>query len=544
MKRKIIITAAGLSMGIVLANSVTYLPVLPSLVKTNKLHAASIEDVKQDFSIFTRANNEDVKDGLTAAVDFPTAANNLLGYAAYFHIFANSAHLTAHVHGNVAVANFSGTSNFGTGIHKKSLEKDIHYIQDLESIPNSSFVDKNDTRDNKVVFGNALNLDVSGHKMTVNGIDLDHLTKEEIYQDKDDNKYIDFDNVFQLLNAQSMNLVKRESDAKQLNRNDFPDENNRVINLKDYTPNADNEIIVNLSADVLTLDRRIIINGIDTEKSGTTVIINVDTEGVDTYDMKSPIWIRYNNGEYRYNKETDVFDDNHLLWNFYDSKSSDTLYRGTIKMNATFQGSVLAPAADITLKHNFDGNIVANNVHVKGGETHRWDLQDSSEEITEFPDVDPPGPTYPETPDPGNPETPGPTDPDNPDVTDPSDPDPDDIDIDEDLKPETNGGSENPVPDLIPDPDLTTDGDKVDESSVITQGTSEAENPLTNTMVETLAKEVSARNIDTGVSNVTNSDNETSEGFLPKMGISKSGVLGFLGASLMTIIGTFGYKRR
>ncbi|AYE37908.1 choice-of-anchor A family protein [Companilactobacillus zhachilii] len=580
MKRKVMLTAAGLSIGLGAAKSVVHAPILPDLLKARSLDAADLGELEKNFSILNRINNDAVQDGGKAKDDFPTANNNLLNYAAYFHIFANSASLNVHTNGNVAVGVFDGVDNFGTKIHEKTLEKDIHYIQDLSKIANSSFVDKTDTRNNKVVFGNSLKLDTLGHKLTVNGIDLDHLSLEELYQDKDDNKYIDFDIAFSFLRSQSTNLSGMESEKEQVTNTQFPDFNKRVIELKDYTPNKDNIIVVNLSSEVLKMNTPIIIDGIDKDKAGTTVIINVDTNGDNEYSMQSPIKIRYNDGTERNNHETEHFDDNHLLWNFYNSQANDKLYRGVIEMNATFQGSVLAPAATVNVHHNLDGNIVANDVNIVGGETHRWDFQDESDEVTVIPDPDPtdpenpgpkdPDPTDPEDPDPKDPDPtnpedpdpkdPDPTDPEDPGPTDPDTPDPDDLDIDDpNLKPDTDGGAENPDPDdldiddpnLKPDtdggaenpfPDLTPDNENSAGGETVTQGVSNPDNPLTTTRVETLAREVSANSsTPSSGSAVTNS---ASEGFLPRTGVVKSGALGLLGAALMTVIGVFGYKRK
>jgi hypothetical protein len=575
MKRKVMLTAAGLSIGLGAAKSVVHAPILPDLLKARSLDAADLGELEKNFSILNRINNDAVQDGGKAKDDFPTANNNLLNYAAYFHIFANSASLNVHTNGNVAVGVFDGVDNFGTKIHEKTLEKDIHYIQDLSKIANSSFVDKTDTRNNKVVFGNSLKLDTLGHKLTVNGIDLDHLSLEELYQDKDDNKYIDFDIAFSFLRSQSTNLAGMESEKEQVSDDQFPDFNKRVIELKDYTPNKDNIIVVNLAADVLALDKPITIDGISKEKDGTTVIINVDTEGNNDYIMNSEIKIKYNDGTERSNHETEHFDDNHLLWNFYDSHANDKLYQGTVEMCSKFQGSVLAPAATVNVHHNLDGNIIANDVNVVGGETHRWDFQDESDEVTVIPDPDPenpgpkdpdpedpdptdpedpdptdpedpdpadpedPDPTDPEDPDPTDPEDPDPTDPEDPDPTDPDTPDPDDLDIDDpNLKPDTDGGAENPFPDLTPD----TEDSGSDDEQTVTQGVSNPDNPLTTTRVETLAREVSANSsTPSSGSAVTNS---ASEGFLPRTGVVKSGALGLLGAALMTVIGVFGYKRK
>jgi len=118
------------------------------------------------------------------------------------------------------------------------------------------------------------------------------------------------------------------------------------------------------------------------------IIINVDTKGANSYDVNSQIKLIYNDGDAnnnveRPNQETEYFDDNHLLWNFYDSTASDKLYTGQVNINRPFQGSVLAPRATVDIGANLDGNIVADKVYVNG-ETHRWDLQDHSDQETEY----------------------------------------------------------------------------------------------------------------------------------------------------------------
>ncbi|MCP9316845.1 hypothetical protein KBX20_03435 [Lactobacillus helveticus] len=46
----------------------------------------------------------------------------------------------------------------------------------------------------------------------------------------------------------------------------------------------------------------------------------------------------------------------------------------------------MAPNAVVTLNVNVDGNIVAEVVNVKGGESHRWDLQPSKPKVPKLPD--------------------------------------------------------------------------------------------------------------------------------------------------------------
>lgn len=94
-------------------------------------------------------NNPDVKDGGTFANDIskysssPSTGldlhpeNNELYYAAYFHIFANEAHLSAHTNGNVAVGTLDGGVNFGTNIKENLVDYDVSYIQKIKNIASS-----------------------------------------------------------------------------------------------------------------------------------------------------------------------------------------------------------------------------------------------------------------------------------------------------------------------------------------------------------------------------------------------------------------------
>ena len=152
--------------------------------------------------------------------------------------------------------------------------------------------------------------------------------------------------------------------------------NQRVIDVTDMQPDADGHIVINLSADVLNTSTPLTIKGLSADADGNTVIINVDTAGATNYQVNSQIKIIYDDGTERNNKETEDFGDNHLLWNFYDSTASDKLATGVISVDRPFQGSILAPAAEIDANQNIDGNIIANKVNVKA-ETHRWDLQDN-----------------------------------------------------------------------------------------------------------------------------------------------------------------------
>lgn len=319
--------------------------------------------------------------------DFPDL-DNLLGVSSVFHIFAREAELNAHTNGNVAVQNLIGNVNFGTNIIEELLDKDISYIQNLTNIAGSSFVSAGDTRENKVIFGDGIEVDISNpNRPMVNGVYIDHLLASEVYQDQNGQTYIDFDAEFAKLKALNESLANTASEATYSN-SDFDDLNKRVIDVSTMTPNANNQIVINVTPDVLAGDTPLTISGLSPDADGTTVIINVDTGGQSDYTIKSQIKIVYSDGTERNNQETEDFGDNHLLWNFYDSTASDKQYGGTINVNAPFQGSVLAPSATVVANQNLDGNIIADKVIVNA-ETHRWDLQDNtdSEDEPEYEDV-------------------------------------------------------------------------------------------------------------------------------------------------------------
>ncbi|CAM3124319.1 collagen-binding domain-containing protein [Lactiplantibacillus plajomi] len=335
-----------------------------------------------------KSENSAVKDGGNVEDDYPDL-HNLLGISSQFHIFAREAELNAHTNGNVAVETLIGNVNFGTNITEELLDKDISYIQNITNIANSSFVSKGNKRVNKVIFGKDIEIDVSNpNRPKVNGEYIDHLLAEEVYQDKNGNVYIDFDKEFAKLEKLSGSLSAINPHVNY-NNSDFEDMNNRVIDVTDLEPDEDGHIIINLSADVLANSTPLTIKGLSADKDGHTVIINVDTEGNQDYHVNSQIKVIYDDGTERNNKETEDFGDNHLLWNFYDSTASDKLATGTISVDRPFQGSVLAPKAEIVANQNLDGNIIADKV-VVNAETHRWDLQDNVDNKKDPDDFDKP----------------------------------------------------------------------------------------------------------------------------------------------------------
>lgn len=393
----------------------------------------SAQTVATTLSQAVAQANDAVADGGNVTDDYPDL-HNMLGVSSQFHIFAREAELHAHTNGNIAVQNLVGNVNFGTNIIEELLDKDISYIQNITNIAGSSFVSAGETRSNKVIFGENIDIDVSNpNRPMVNGVYIDHLLASEVYQDKDGNVYIDFDAEFAKLEKLSASLSEQTANATYSN-DSFDDMNQRVIDVTDMEPDADGHIVINLSADVLNTSTPLTIKGLSADPDGNTVIINVDTAGSTNYQVNSQIKIIYDDGTERNNQETEDFGDNHLLWNFYDSTASDKLATGVISVDRPFQGSILAPAAEIDANQNIDGNLIANKVNVKA-ETHRWDLQDNVDNENDPDtdtntdgdgDTDEPGTSEPEDPEPVEPGGPAPVDPEEPGTNEPepSDPEP------------------------------------------------------------------------------------------------------------------------
>jgi len=367
-----------------------------SIAKNGFNNVATTQSASKSTAV-TQSANSDIPDGGHVGNDFFNEDSNQLGYASNFHIFANEAYLKTHTNGNVAVGDFYGYVNFGTNIIDGTLEKEVSYIQSPHNIASSSFVNSNENRANKVVFGENNDIDVTNpNRPSINGTYLDHITssgvesidKDEIYQDKNNNKYIDIENYLDdFLSNKSTTLANNTTQIKVTN-DDFPDQNQRVINLQDYEVGDGNRIVFDFDPSVLTSGTPIYIYGLSQDAGGTNIVINVDTKGESPYVVNSQIKLIYNHGTAngdvdRPNQETEFFDDNHLLWNFYDSTKDNKLYDGTVVLDRPFQGSILAPKATVTANQNFDGNVAANVVNINA-ESHRWDLQNDSKTETEF----------------------------------------------------------------------------------------------------------------------------------------------------------------
>ncbi|MCZ1743820.1 collagen-binding MSCRAMM adhesin Scm [Enterococcus faecium] len=282
-----------------------------------------------------------------------TGNYGLLGIASQFHVFAkNKTTVNAHTDGNIATHELDAKNNFGTELHEGLLNQEINYIQKTDSFANSSGIPTGSTRMNKFVVGSNVDVALQDGHPTVNGSRLDHLTPDDFYKDRAGHEYIDFEQEFAKLNVAANDLATI-TPAKTYTAADFPDMNNRTIDLTDLSDTG--FLLVNIDAEVLTMNTPLqIINPND-----QVVVFNVINSS-SALNVQSPI--KYND---RSNHETEDFSDANISWNFGNEMTDLTI-------SAPFQGTILAPNATIRITQNQDGTIIGTNV-ILDAATNRWD---------------------------------------------------------------------------------------------------------------------------------------------------------------------------
>ncbi|WP_167824507.1 collagen-binding domain-containing protein, partial [Enterococcus faecium] len=239
-----------------------------------------------------------------------------------------------------------------TELHEGLLNQEINYIQKTDSFANSSGIPTGSTRMNKFVVGSNVDVALQDGHPTVNGSRLDHLTPDDFYKDRAGHEYIDFEQEFAKLNVAANDLATI-TPAKTYTAADFPDMNNRTIDLTDLSDTG--FLLVNIDAEVLTMNTPLqIINPND-----QVVVFNVINSS-SALNVQSPI--KYND---RSNHETEDFSDANISWNFGNEMTDLTI-------SAPFQGTILAPNATIRITQNQDGTIIGTNV-ILDAATNRWD---------------------------------------------------------------------------------------------------------------------------------------------------------------------------
>ena len=282
-----------------------------------------------------------------------TGDYGILGIASQFHIFAKEkTTINAHTNGNVATKELDANNNFGTDIITGDLQLEINYVQATDSLIGSSFTSGNSNRVNKFVVGSSISTGIENDRAVVNGSRIDHLSASELYQDRPGNTYIDFDTEFAKLEGASESLMSI-TPAKTYLSSDFPDMNNRTIDVTGM--GSSDVVIINVDASVLSMNTP--LNIVNSENK--ILVMNVINAPTD-FTIQSQI--HYNS---RANHETEDFSDANISWNFPSNVTN-------LAINAPFQGTIIAPRADVTANQNMDGTIIGKNVTLNAA-TNRWD---------------------------------------------------------------------------------------------------------------------------------------------------------------------------
>ncbi|EPM6850561.1 collagen-binding domain-containing protein [Enterococcus hirae] len=282
-----------------------------------------------------------------------TGDYGILGIASQFHIFAKEkTTINAHTNGNVATKELDANNNFGTDIITGDLQLEINYVQATDSLIGSSFTSGDSNRVNKFVVGSSISTGIENDRAVVNGSRIDHLSASELYQDRPGNTYIDFDTEFAKLEGASESLMSI-TPAKTYLSSDFPDMNNRTIDVTGM--GSSDVVIINVDASVLSMNTP--LNIVNSENK--ILVMNVINAPTD-FTIQSQI--HYNN---RANHETEDFSDANISWNFPSNVTN-------LAINAPFQGTIIAPRADVTANQNMDGTIIGKNVTLNAA-TNRWD---------------------------------------------------------------------------------------------------------------------------------------------------------------------------
>ena len=282
-----------------------------------------------------------------------TGDYGILGIASQFHIFAKEkTTINAHTNGNVATKELDANNNFGTDIITGDLQLEINYVQATDSLIGSSFTSGNSNRVNKFVVVSSISTGIENDRAVVNGSRIDHLSASELYQDRPGNTYIDFDTEFAKLEGASESLMSI-TPAKTYLSSDFSDMNNRTIDVTGM--GSSDVVIINVDASVLSMNTP--LNIVNSENK--ILVMNVINAPTD-FTIQSQI--HYNN---RANHETEDFSDANISWNFPSNVTN-------LAINAPFQGTIIAPRADVTANQNMDGTIIGKNVTLNAA-TNRWD---------------------------------------------------------------------------------------------------------------------------------------------------------------------------
>jgi choice-of-anchor A domain-containing protein/LPXTG-motif cell wall-anchored protein len=215
------------------------------------------------------------------------------------------------------------------------------------------------------VLGKDVNVSINGDQVLLDGVVMTNLKADDVYQDTNGNTYIDFAQVFEELSANSTEYATHQNSNGVIEN--FEDMNNRYVDVSKATADA-GSVYVNIPFEYLSASQSITIKGVSSSIDGPTIVINVTDIPTGSQSISTQIELDYSDGTSGLSSGEAHSEPNHILWNLGTSDQTFNFSGGR------FMGSILAPNATINAGVNIDGNIVAKNVNITGGESHRWDI--------------------------------------------------------------------------------------------------------------------------------------------------------------------------
>lgn len=288
-------------------------------------------------------------------------SNSPIGTAGSFHIVAfGDARLNVHTNGNILAKNLYAGSNFGTN----NYDNELSYIQNYMQVNGGSASKEKHI----LVLGKNNTVTKNGDYfyVTVGGSETKIDRPKNVIQDENTSvaPFIDLIRVENEIRQLSSKFSKmNEVNIEEIKR---PTESDQYSILKLTKPSGVG--VISLTAEELDalggMGNSIQMKGFKTGKNGA-IVVNVDCSNRSSIDM--PQAYIYVDDVPQSTNEVTEFSAGKVIWNFVNAE-------GVVIKTNLMTGIIIAPGATINIPVNLNGTVVAENVTVLSGETHRTDF--------------------------------------------------------------------------------------------------------------------------------------------------------------------------
>lgn len=337
----------------------------PEKVKTLTWESDAVElmpGLAEDTYGNYKFSYNDTKNAFTEKEEYSKyiVKNSPLGLAGSFHVVAfDTASIRAHCNGNILARNAYLEAAHGTN----NLTDELSYIVNVKK---NTVSDQASSNDHILVVGSETTVTVEGNQKDEIHIGGSKIGKPyNIIQDKDsDNKpFIDLDDVKNEISTISETLANQPQNGIEV---DFTrDMNDQSLIL----PDPDGAYYYNTTIDDLhntIQDRELRLKGFQSGHTGS-IVVNIDCAGHSGDTVYAPKVILYVDGNRHNLQEVTSFEYGIVIFNFVNAE-------GVTIVPNLMDGAIIAPGANVRIEQNINGTIVAENVTIASGESHRTDF--------------------------------------------------------------------------------------------------------------------------------------------------------------------------